>query len=75
MYVQDCMKTENMLLAAQQTVVTLTAQLHTSEEKLTSIEDLIGELRTRMYMHGLESHQVVEWGCQLPRFAPVISST
>jgi hypothetical protein len=48
--------TENQLLAAQQLVIALTRQLRLADEKLTTLEDLIGDLRTRMRKRGLSIH-------------------
>ena len=40
------MRAENQLFAAQQTVIALSSQLPMAEQRLVSIEDLIGEVRT-----------------------------
>ena len=53
---QDRIRTENQLLAAQQLVIALKRQLRLADEKLTTVEELIGDLRTRMCMCGLLVH-------------------
>ena len=53
---QDRIRTENQLLAAQQLVIALKRQLWLADEKLTTVEELIGDLRTRMRMRGLSVH-------------------
>ena len=58
-YAQDRARTENQLFAAQQNVNTLTTQLRIADEKLITIEDLIGEVRTRMQSRGLATHPTV----------------
>ena len=58
-YAQERTRTENQLYAAQQAVTALTIQLRIDDEKLTSLEDLIGELRTRMQRRGLATHPTV----------------
>ena len=68
------MRTKNLLFAAQQTVSALTTQLHIVDEKLSTIEDLIGEVRTRMYLHGLPTHPIVIQRRQVPGPAPPIVS-
>jgi hypothetical protein len=73
-YARDRMKAENLLLAAQQTVVALSFQLRMAEQRLTCLEDLIGEVRVRMYHRGLESHHKVERG-KLPKFTPTVTGT
>ena len=51
---------ENQLLAAQQTIVVLTAQLWIADEKLTTVEDLVGEVRAKMHTQGLVTHLIVK---------------
>ena len=53
------MRLENQLLAAQQTINALTAQLGIADKKLTTLEDLIGEVRTRMHARGLSTSVAV----------------
>ena len=50
---QDRARTENQLFAAQQTVRALSTQLRIADEKLVIMEDLVGEVRTRMHRCGL----------------------
>ena len=50
---QDRARTENQLFAAQQTVSAFSTQLRIADEKLVIMEDLVGEVRTRMHMRGL----------------------
>jgi len=47
------MRLENQLLAAQQTIHTVTSELGVADQKLANFEDLIGEVRTRMHSCGL----------------------
>ena len=54
-YAQDRTRLENQILAAQQTIHALTTQLGIADKKLTSLEDLIGEVRTRMHARGLHT--------------------
>jgi len=58
-YAQDRTRLENQLLAAQQTVHALKTQLGIADQKLVSLEDLIGEVRTRMQNRGLHTRQPV----------------
>lgn len=51
-YAQDRTRLENQLLAAQQTILALTAELGIADKKLTTLEDLIGEVCTRMHSVG-----------------------
>ena len=67
------MRVENLLLAAQQTVIALATQLQMADKKLRTIEDLIGEVRTRMYARGLATHPVVQRKRQSPRSAPLVN--
>ena len=53
------MRLENQLLAAQQTINALTAQLGIADKKLTTLEDLIGEVHTRMHARGLSTSVAV----------------
>ena len=64
---RDRMRAENQLFAAQQTVIALSSQLRMAEEKLVSIEDLIGEVGMRMYKRGLKSHPTMRWKHQPPQ--------
>ena len=57
-YMQDRTRKENQLLAAQQTIVTLTAELRIADEKLITIEDIVGEVRARMNKRGLATHPI-----------------
>lgn len=68
------MRAENLLHAAQQTITALTAQLRVAQDKLTSIEDLIGEVRTRLYTRGIETHPIVQRRRQLPGSTRTINS-
>lgn len=56
---QNRFRVENQLLAAQQLVNVLASQLRIHDERLASIEDLIGEVRARMHTRGLMTHFVV----------------
>lgn len=58
-YANERARTENQLVAAQQTVAALAAQLRMADQKLVTIEDLIGEVRVRMHTRGLATHPVV----------------
>ena len=58
-YAQERARTENQLFAAKQVVTALSTQLRIADEKLTTIEDLIGEVRTRMHTRGLATHPSV----------------
>ena len=60
-YAQERARAENQLFAAQQNVGALTTELRIADEKLTTIEDLIGEVRTRMQTRGLVTHPAVQW--------------
>jgi hypothetical protein len=51
------MRAENKLLAAQEIVKALTIQLRIADQKLTTIEDLIGDIRARMHVRGLKWNQ------------------
>jgi hypothetical protein len=51
---------ENQLLATQQTILVLTAQLRIADEKLTTVEDLVGEVRARMHTRGLATNPIVK---------------
>ena len=66
LYVQECTRTENQLFAAQQTITALTTQLHIANERLSTIEDLVGEVRTRMQSHGLATHPTVQHAFRKP---------
>ena len=55
-YAQERTRAENQLLAAKQLVTALTRQLRIADEKLTSVEDFIGEVRVRMRMRGLQTY-------------------
>jgi hypothetical protein len=54
-YAQNLTTAENLLEAAQQTVIALTTQVRIANERLETIEDFIGDVRTRLYMRGIES--------------------
>ena len=58
-YAQERARAENQLFAAQQNVSALATELRIADEKLTTIEDLIGEVRTRMQTRGLATHPAV----------------
>lgn len=74
MYAQERLRAENHLLAAQQNVVAMTAQLRMANEKLTTMEDLIGEVRTRMYKRGLATHPIILRGRQKSGSLPSINN-
>ena len=61
-YARDRTRLENQILAAQQTITALKTQLGIADKKLTTIEDLIGEVRTRMHSRGLATSP----GCWRP---------
>ena len=58
-YAQERARTENQLFAAKQVVTALSTQLWIADEKLTTIEDLIGEVRMRMHTRGLATHPTI----------------
>ena len=55
-YAEDRSRAENGLLTAQQMLHVMQVQLHIADKKLVTVEDLIGEIRTRMRDRGLPSH-------------------
>lgn len=57
---QERARAENQLYAAQLTVTALTKQLRVADEKLTTIEDVVGEIRTRMHRCGLPTHPITQ---------------
>ena len=57
---QERARAENQLFAAQQIVSALTTQLRVADEKLGVIEDLVGEVRTRMHRRGLTTHPIIQ---------------
>ena len=59
LYAQEHIRTENQLFAAQQTITALTTQLRIADKRLSTIEDLVGEVRTRMQSCGLATHLTV----------------
>lgn len=60
MYAENRNRVENQLLAVQQIANALSSQLRIADEKLTSLEDLIGEMRVRMEKRGIATHYVVK---------------
>ena len=66
LYVQEHTRTENQLFAAQQTITALTTQLRIADKRLSTIEDLVGEVRTRMQSHGLAMHLTVQHAFRKP---------
>ena len=56
---QDRTRLENQLLAAQQTISTLTTELGIADQRLTTVEDLIGEVRHRMQARGLSTNPAI----------------
>ena len=57
---QECARTENQLYAAQQAVSALTIQLRIANEKLNTIDDVVGEVRNRMQRRGLATHPITQ---------------
>ena len=57
---QERARAENQLYAAQQSVSALETELRIADEKLNIVEDLVGEVRTRMHRRGLATHPVTQ---------------
>lgn len=70
---QERARTENQLFAAQQTVTALSTELRMADEKLSIMEDLIGEVRIRMHRRGLTTFPVVQRPS--PRTVPEATSS
>ena len=70
---QECARTENQLFAAQQTVTALSTELQMADEKLSVMEDIIGEVRIRMHRRGLTTFPIVQH--LSPRTVPKATSS
>ena len=69
---KDRTRLENQLLAAQQTISTLTTELGIADKRLTTVEDLIGEVRHRMQARGLSTSPTVRR--PLPKGVTLVSA-